>query len=97
MTDSNRPPATFEEAIASGFEPIDDIETFLRERVGTSIDSLRQKQKRFSMESLRVDCSVAPPGTPCFDFCYSNGVRILGYCGQSRLCDRFVHGACEPY
>lgn len=97
MENEPKQPATFEEAVALGFEPIDDISSFLAERVGISSEAFSSERENMLAHSRQGRCSTAPIGSPCFDFCYSNGVRILGYCGPSRLCDRFVHTSCPPY
>ena len=87
-------PSSYEEALALGFRPIEDIETFLSESVGIDAQTFNLQRRGGSEGDRHRDCSTAPPGTPCFDFCYSNGVRVMAFCGPTRQCDRFVQGTC---
>jgi len=99
MSSEDKQPTTYEEAVSLGFAPINDLSAFLMERVGITQESFfieRGRAKGLTNSRLK-DCATAPTGSPCFDFCYANGVRILGYCSSTRQCDRFVHGTCEPY
>ena len=88
-------PGSYDEALAAGFEPIDDIDGFLSENGLLGEDANGQKGLR-AFSGLMHDCATSPIGSPCFDFCYSNGVRILAFCGPTRQCDRFVRGDCDP-
>jgi hypothetical protein len=92
----NEQPGSYEEALALGFQPIDDIETFLSESVGIEAKGFRSESLEAAEAGRIRDCSTVPPGTPCFDFCYSNGVRVMAFCGPTHQCDRFVQGTCTP-
>lgn len=93
----NEQPGSYEEALALGFRPIDNIETFLSQSVGIDLEAFRLQRHGETGGARLRDCSTAPPGTPCFDFCYSNGVRVMAFCGPTRQCDRFVQGTCTPF
>jgi hypothetical protein len=74
-------PRSLEEALAQGFEPLADADAAL----------LKGRRGRPLAEAAAVDCLISPAGTRCFEFTYSNGRRVVGFCRNGQ-CELFQGG-----
>jgi hypothetical protein len=75
-------PQTWEEAKAAGYKKIEDIEAFVREHFGLTVEQFHARQHQFSLAAApEVDCSTAQPDTICCKSCdEKTHVGIIGKC-----------------
>lgn len=81
MADTNKAPASKEEALAAGYRPIEAVEGF---------EALTQKSRKGAgFVTDAVDCTSSAPGTKCFDYTYPNGTHVVGYC-ENGVCKLYA-------
>lgn len=78
-------PQTYEDALAIGFEEIDEEEArrFKRERAKA------MQTKGLALESPPL-CTSANVGMACLDWTNDEGVRIICFCTRGRTCGNCV-------
>ncbi len=80
-------PQTYEDALAQGYAPIEDMDAFLADHGLEAEEEARLSQ---FTKGDQVDCETALEGTKCFEWTYSNGTRKACFCTAWKSCGKCV-------
>jgi hypothetical protein len=86
MSNNDDVPKTLEDALAQGYNPIRNVDQYIREKLGLSqaeFDDHRRKSPFFL--SVGVDCS--DPNNLNMVCRRDDGLGIICYCGINKICN----------
>lgn len=78
-------PASADEALAAGYQPVAQPDKIFADRDAMSRD--------FSADAPAfAECKVSPAGSKCFELRYPNGTIIVGFCDGNGMCKLYEKG-----
>ena len=72
------PTLSYDEAIARGFRPVENVEEAIERITGMTLEAFRARKLHNFAE--QVNCLHAPDNTPCDSQCDAHGHCIIFYC-----------------
>jgi hypothetical protein len=88
MSGSRDFPKTVEEALARGYKPIPDLDTYIRERLGIPHEEFELRRDEFSF-SLSIGVNCADPNNLNKVCRRDDGLGIICFCGENKNCNCF--------
>ncbi len=94
MTHTHVKVTSYEDAVARGFKPFDELSEELRAKVLAA----KASQAKGFLPPIS-DCGPGhDPKAPCKDFCYKEGVHEVCFCSATNQCDDgCLYDDCPPY
>lgn len=87
MSEREEYPKTPEEALAGGYKRIEDVDKYIREKLGISEAELARRRHQFAPSFIGVDCTdPANLNRVCRR---DDGLGIICYCGVNKICNCF--------
>jgi hypothetical protein len=87
MSGSDNLPKTPLEAVAQGYRPIDDVDKYIRDKLGISQSELDSRRDEFSFVFPGVDCAnLSNVGKICRQ---DPVMGFVCFCGPNRNCNCF--------